>query len=605
MPISADIAQGDWISYIQDIADTNYLYGIWNFDDSFLDEGGYDLDGTTINTSNRFVAAPSGRLASWSGVTNDQVTINDSTIPNPVMNFSGSFEWDLLIKPSFSSGAVTFISKATSTTGFEIGKTAGTPAYITFDAWISSVHTNITGSHIDLSDGNYHTIRILRDKTNLISVYVDGILEGSVTLLGNLTNSGATLIFGSNNAISAGTKNYTGYMAQVRMYCAGILSDSDALAVKNSKRQPMTMKFSGIVQQANDETSDKKILATGFGALYNLINVNPNISNPVFIGETPDFIMAGGLASICQVYLQHAPFNFTFVDNSAPITIPQYTITGTLLSNIITFNIMDNSTFYTNARQLIHFEDMNLDHTDIIYRNTQNLITDSGADNTALVNDLIVLVNNNPSTSNIFSGNNTIGQTFQLSQIPTNVSVVVGVTGKTQGTDYTVNYGTGLVTTLTAFAAGVNNVTITFSYINPSSTLYHVQDTTSQAQNGIFSKTITLNGLILIQSPAQDFANNYLAKYKNVNRRVTIVSPTLQNSIRTNYQVTVFNPIIGLSQVVSGNTVGVPLTIRSINFKYPEATTTILAGEYIFNSYDLQNQTQTVVRNQLNILPIK
>lgn len=604
LPISANIDQGDWISYVQDVADTNYLYGIWNFDDSFMDEGGYDLDGTSVNdSSSRFVAGWDGRLGYWSGVTNDQVTISDATIPNPVMNFSGAFEWDLWIKPSYSSGAVTFISKATTTTGFEIGKTAGTPAYITMDMWVSSAHTNITGTHVDLSDGNEHYLRILRDNTNLVSLYVDGTLEGTATVTGSLTNTGTTLIFGSNNAVSAGTKNYTGYMAQVRMYCGGTLSSSDALAVKNSRRQPMTMKFAGIVQQVNDQTSDKQVIAQGFGALYNLITVNPNISNPIFTGFTCDYIMNGGSNSLLQVYLQHAPFNFTFVDNNSAITLPQYTTNGTLLNNIIAFIIMNNSTFYTNARQLIHFEETNLDHTDIIYKYTKNVITDSGTDNTALVNDLTVLINSNPSTTNTFSGNNTVGQTFQLSQIPTSVTVVVGSSTMVQGTNYSVNFGTGLITTLTAFATGTNNVTVTFNYVNPNGTLYHVSDSTSQALNGIFSKTITLNGLVAVQTPAQDFATNYLAKYKNVNRRVTINSPILQNSIRTNYQVTVLNPITGLSQVVSGNTVGVPLTIRSIEFKYPEATTTILVGEYIFNSYDLQNQTQTTVKNLLNQIP--
>src|SRR5207249_3013554 len=93
--------------------------------------------------------------------------------------------------------------------------------------------------------------------------------------------------------------------------------------------------------------------------------------------------------------------------------------------------------------------------------------------------------------------------------------------GLFEGLDFKVDYNANTVTTLQPFASGTNNISIQVVKqdlsVNPI--VSRTQDTTSIAQKGLHSKSITIQQLSSDFLSAL-FAVNFITKYKTVNKRI-------------------------------------------------------------------------------------
>lgn len=572
-PISAPVNQGNVVKYIQDVADVTYLYGIWNFQDNLFDEAGYNLDGAVSGG-----ASYVGSTERFLSLTGTPDTISD----NSVMFFQAMFDWMIWIKGATTTSAVTILSKADSTTGLEIGIAAGATGYAQVDCWIGGVHQSITGTHVQVNDGGRHWIRVKRDENNVLSLYVDGTFEGHIQANGDLTNRSTNLIFGTNNAVSAGTKNYTGYLAQIRMYCGGYLSDQDAHTVITSRRQPLTMKHAGVVWQLTNDIATTTVQTNGWGTALQNITTNVLSNTQLFTSRTASYIVQ----QIVNNYLQFAPYSFSYADagsNLPSYSTIAYMLNGTMLSNLQTLIIMGQASFYVNARQLLTTEPRTIDFSSyLIYDYLKYKITDNGQDNTNICNSLTSYVNSDlVNQTDTFTPNGT--NPITLSHIPLIfTSLTVNGVLQTAG-QYSVNFLTGVVTPVGVnWGTNANSWVAVYEYAGQNNGAFQSSDSSSQGLNGLFARTITVSGLFAVQQPLKDFTNNFVTKYKNVNHRYTIEAPFLINSIRPNYQVTVNNPILNLNSQA--------LVVCAITWYYPEAQTDIIVGDYIYDSFDLSFQ---------------
>lgn len=678
---------GDVVKYVQDIVDTEFLYGIWNFQDSLRDESGYDQDGVTTNVTNRYIQTTrllldgittvnDRKWLNFTGGTNDKVTITDSTIPTNVINFSGMFDIIMLIKPDTASGKQIFFNKFDgSTNGIVIGIDVGSTGYSYLELWNGGIiYVASTGSNVNLRDGNNHWIHLKRDSNNLVTLSVDGTIEYSNTITYDFTNSVA-----NNFVIGAYYSNslrYIGYISQTRIYCGGNILNSDYNTIVNSREQPLTMKFAGLVWKNNSDSATKNVQIKAHSEILPNTIVSPATSVNIYSNTTYDSITTDLVSTYLSgwTYIRDSSLNANdiivsvggvtktfvtdytvaidqtvspnlcritsvtaFASGSGNVTISYYyystgtTIThttetfngngsvgqvitlshmpifvnfltntyvanDTILSNILILATLENSFFYTTPRKTLIAESRDQNHIDLVFTNGKRFkITDNGKDITSLVNDLEVIGGTSlTSASQTFSGNGTVGQTFTVNPIPYSYIVKVSGVTKVLGVDYTMNQSTGVITTLTPFTNASNNVVVSY-YYQGTNYVYRISDSASQLDNsGIYSKSITLNGIGDLPT-LTTFAKAYINKYKNKNNRYTINAPYFVNTIRPNYQITANNSLLGLSGAK---------TIVGINYKYPQATTSIIIGDFIYDGYDIANQTVTKI-NQTYTTSVK
>lgn len=634
-PAQTPVDIGNGILYIQDIVDTGFLRGIWNFQYSLKDESGNALDGTSSNEAvskygkdGTLTDVPNalftGTICRGLASSGDSISVTNSSL----IDFSGQFDVTMWFTCRTSADSNTnpkyLLDKLDGgTQGISIYTSSGTSQVLTVDMW-NTVNglTNITGTRI-VNDENWHFLRLVRTADNNIKLYLDGIQEGTTATTADSFSNTSNLIFGDNPSATVNTRNLYGYLLQIRLYCGGTLSDSDAGIVYSYKPQPYTMKFGGIVWQINDNTDSKVVSCKSFAQVLGNIELtfdnlttttgsppaSPYIANNVYEGKKCDQIISDFVTNVLSGW------TLMFVPTTGT-AIARYVASGNLLSNIFYLLMTEsggsnggNLTFFTTARKVIIVENVGVDHTTapgaITFKGVQvggkYDITNDGTDDTIYTNSVTVsagkavAVFHETATPANLAVRSSVLQFSPISatvQVPAGTYLKMDNSASPGANTFQIDTENKQIVFSTAFNGSTAYV-VDYTYEDTANLYWNNQDSTGITQNGQYSRNYNVPQFKDFFS-VRLFAANIITKFGNsvnhvIPQRIRINAPVLVNNVRENFKITVVSGVKGINS---------SYIIKQIVWKYPDGTTQIEAGDFLYDMYDLDNSTtSTVVQN--------
>jgi len=494
-------------------------------------------------------------------------------------------------------------------------------------------------SSLDPDDGVNHLVRVTR-LGGTFKIYIDSVdqtLTGTASFAGDLNDHGDATntvdffhLFKQYSETSTSYVSNTGFRGhglQLRFYNIS-LPDDEASKIYTSKPQQMTMKFGGTVWKIEDGMN-KKYNAISFASkLFNTILTTDNISvspSNVNVSRNGLLYTDGKSYEIIADVLENIGDNEFVHITKEPTSDPiQYTwgdmsASGTFLDFMELIMIFEETKFFSVLPRKILIIEEYIESNYIVSDSNFRLI-DFFYDDTYTTNKIEVVGNSavkkgyydrtgvtfNNNVWDIWRGvsvdNTTVGADYFI-------KFTLDGNEATEWTDTSTNpvSGSGYYYQLdderTSYRLWSNysstihswsyEVIYRFSITYGSgggamSTTQIRSDTTSINDNGLYSKKINLpqinDGINL-----GDFATKYITRYKDINLRVKVITPSLINSMSIGQKVGVYYDTKNISQLGTGNL----MKVASIEWKYPETVTTIELGENEFNSFDVEKVEST------------
>lgn len=568
--IAANI--GDEYKYIQDIADTTHLRGAYLFQGSCLDESGYNNDpvNQTHGTISGFtdydgldytLTTATNKFKNFYGAT---ATTNGkgAIIPNKflkdgttnIFDFSGDFDIFCWVEPdSTDNGGVIFSKVNSNGEGITIkmNKSSGQ-----FYPSCEFHRSDATGSLRTVSDSNKKIdgdipclIRFQRkgDTFNLWFVRGDesipfGTPDDTYSFSPHSYGSfsvptdaviGAKADNISTNTVTTTNTKFGGKLYSIRIY-SNLLDSTSAQQIFASRPIPLIMKLAGTVWKIESNIDQKKIYVKGFGKVI----IDTLVSEELLTSGT-----ATG-----EYYQYSGSRTLTAFTNATPIEIIRaiFAKLNTALSSSPSFKL--------SVRDLT---------------SVSNVINSYKAEGNFLeiIDQLMTIVD----------------KSFYVS--PRGKCIIenqeIDLTGTLKfGKKYNIS-ADGFDDTLT-----VNDLYVS-TRAGGNFNIIHTDDSTSINLIGIYSKRI-LAPQITDATAATNFMNKFIAKYKDINSRYTVIAPALIDFVRENFKVKVTNTTKNLD---------INTTIKSITWTYPEARTTIETGDFLLDAFDIEKTSAEAIQN--------
>lgn len=608
--IRTNIDQNDNIKYIQDIVDTDLLAAIWNFQLTTNDEGGYDHDGPDLVES-RFVN-PNGTNNTKKFQAQYILSFDESTgtdyfeiTDDPRLDMTKQF--DLYIWCQFSSSlgsystdekAIIFSKYDGTNGGIEVGfihKSSGDKRL--FVRTLDSVGTPVEreGTQAGFLNNTPRLIRIKRDENNLVTCYLDGILELSFTEDFQY-GLGENIRFGSHQHPSSPSEFWGGHLMQTRLYIGGYLSDIEADRIHIASPQPLTMKLAGKVWKIDDNVSPKMVYVKS----HSKILIETNLTSTILSGTSSS--PANRTLNVYDAGEDHFDILndiITNVDSSFIIKEPgsaanatwdgKFVATGSMLQCTNLLLLKPSGILFNTPRRTIIIEDS--DGIDTPYKFEQGDsattpgfdVNNTGKDDSVTVNDL-ELVGRIRLKHNLQTFvTSTNPETVTLTYHPVNLRIVSsGGTILEEDTDYIVDFESKEIT----FTIATDTYDVEYDYEDLSSStdtqMYFHNTTTGSSsitQIGKYAKRIFIPQL----THSEDFdqvSQKIIIRNNLPFQRYQVLAPTHLNHVRENNNINVINSIKNTNENV---------TIKSIEYRYPNVKTIIQLGEHRFDSFDLEN----------------
>ncbi|NIT99622.1 MAG: hypothetical protein GWN01_01355 [Nitrosopumilaceae archaeon] len=605
IPPQTSVTKKDQVSYVQDIVDTTFLTAIWNFQYSARDESGYDIDGDDGTYTADFTADTTRKYTEniqpviRFNADGEKVTVAD----NSRFDFSKQFDIIVITTPeTASTTARTVFSKSNGGVGggIEIGVSGADPGYIDVELIdTDGTFTQITGTNVNLRDGNYHFLRVKRDENGDIEVSTDGTVEGTAnknTSKDDYTASGVDLLIGKN--FGAGSKHYRGNVAQIRVYSGGYLSDRDFTKVLNSKRQAQTMKFRGTISNIDNNNGIKRVYAKSINDELSNTKISKEIMDArddsadgngidnVFLDDATNRMRT---TTIIEKILAQVDSEYVFNNASDDGAIMnRYVARGSFIQIIKQLFTLDNRQFWMTPRKVIVRENQPITTKYSLHDDNHDMSVDAH-DDTNLFNDIegVGEVQIHQTTEK-FSGDGATTE-FSLSNTPVTTKVTVDGTEKIRGIDssdstskdYYIEYTDGAsvgarLVFFSAPASGTDNIEIECTYEATGTLYFRANDSTSITNNGRVSGRVYTPGFD--QNQIATFLTNLLNDLKDIKQRVDVQSPKLINFLRVGLECTIVDDIKAIDSL---------FTLKSIHYLYPDGITRLRFGEHEFDYFDI------------------
>ena len=570
VPKSVNPAINQELKYLQDMADTKNLIAVYNLQGNVEDEGGYSHHGTAtsitygtdtwdgqsavFNGSSGNINIPHNSRFDFSGVFDIYVWAKWTSTTTGVYLISKRIEGDVFQDNTYQTNVFSTSGDA----GIAIQANAATAG----DVRVLAGGTVITSSTAGFNDDSWHLIRVSRNASNVVTLYVDTVSKGTATVTGTLSTT---------QDVKIGSDFYGGYfngeISRVRFY-SSVLGGQQPSNIY-SKRNPRTViKFGGRITKLDSELTSRQIIGQSFGKIL----AETEINGQVFNNQTPEYIVEN---------LVEGKTNLTYQSSSGAsgITLKQYVADGKLIDILKDLAAITNRVFYTTGSKLMVFDDAKFNDLDLVLTHGRLVrISDDGFDDTEIVNDLTVLGQNlQYNTVQLFSGNNS-NTTFTLDNNPVVVKVTIGGTESTPETDYDFDTMNRTVIFGTAPATGSSNISVEYTFEKP----LYIRGTKSDSITtyGVHAKKLNLPWISSREDGVR-FVQAYLNRYKDISQKVKVTSGKLYNSLQENDIVHIKNTI----KAIDGDFV-----IKSITWKYPEMTTEVEVGEYYFDFFEYDKE---------------
>ena len=308
---------------------------------------------------------------------------------------------------------------------------------------------------------------------------------------------------------------------------------------------------------------------------------------------------------------------------------------GSLYTNIVllVMNGTNDSSFSIDGRKILRMEDEDIDHSSstdntfspILFKNGVIRITDLGYDDTTVCTQLTAKTRSQVreaivvKVANQFEDYNSTQLKMKLgTDTPASNSVVrITVVQNDGGTPTLTNVTSNFVTndtepanntefkvvqeggyTHAIFGAAFEHLsdvfTATYTYepVNDGNYYYTARaDSTTLADLGKITKAIYIPQFTTAtggQVSLTQWTASYIRRFKNLNRRYRIRTPTLVNHIRENY-------LVKIRDDFHGQTSEANVMVKSVKYFYPEGVTEINCGEHFLDIFDIDNAFGTAL----------
>ena len=508
---------------------------------------------------------------------------------------TGEYEFIGWVKASSSCCDRTILSKSTSCTngikfklegticggqgytssGFTAtGFTDGTPLQCTF----TYRHNGTTLlSTIDVTDCCYHQFRVKRDANNLISLYVDNILQCSATDATDVTIETPLEI----GTCVCRTCFYDGSLDSLRWYSGGTLTCNDSTRLFENINPISIDKFGGKVTKLKKELKSKRLVTQSFGKELAEVEVRPTLYNC----RSPEFIVHDLIVN--NTTFTSIPFN-----GKSGITITQYFADGKLFDIIDDLLSLFGATFYTTAQKLFFCALRSFTIKPNVFNHGCNTsIFDTKFDDTELVNCITILGENKRYQKiEIFCGDG-CQTVFCLAEPPvsTRVEHPLG-TELCAEVAFSFNPQLRTVTFECAPACGVGNILVAYEFERPL--FMRSKNQASIDEFGIHAKRLVLPW-IQTRADGISFMNGYLNRYKDVRKNLVIDHPFLLSSLRENDVVRVVSTIKEIDST---------FVIKTLTWEYPDFQTILNVGEYSFDDFEFDKEINKKIHDLENAI---
>ena len=551
VPPTVDINTNDKVIIVQDMIPVTNLSAIYNFNENVVDESGH-LNTPTASAGLTFIDGQwQGKALSFNG-TSTYFEVNDKAN----LNFNGEFETFIWVKWTSTNKQYLLTKRTTSSNGLGISVNHTTAG----DIALELNGTTLVSSSAGFNDGENHLIRVTRDSSNLVTLYVDKVSKGTATISHNLTTTGK-LRLGRDES----STYFTGSMDSVRIYKGTPVSTAHGEKVYDNRNPRTVMKFGGRVTKVSKETIRQKVKIHSFGK--ELAEVE--IRGDEFNDKTPEFIIE-------NLVTNNTTLTFVRKGSLSGITLKKYVAVGKLIDIFRDFTALTGHMFYTNGNKEFVLEPENHTETNFIFTHGTNCnVLKSAYDDTEIVNDLIVLGENiRYHTIESFSGNGSL-TTFTLEQGSVSTKVTVGGTEKTPEEDYEVD-SVGKTITFTTAPSGT--ILVDYEFEKP----LYIRGTKQSSidTHGVHAKKLIMPW-IKTRNDGVRFVQQYLSRYKDIRLNIKVSVPTLFNSIAENDIVHLTNTIKNIDS---------DFVVKGITWMYPEYITHLNLGEYSFDFLEIDQQ---------------
>ncbi len=421
-----------------------------------------------------------------------------------------------------------------------------------------------------IDDCVWHQVRVRRDACNLITMYVDNVLQAeSVTDTTDPTST-ANLEFARD---TAGSQAFDGQLSSVRWY-SGLL-DSNETCVLFSCRNPRTnIKFGGDVTKSQKLIAKDELVAQSFGKELG----DTEVRATQFCCRTPEFILQ-------TLIKDNTNLDTHFHGTPAGITLVSYQADGKIVDIANDLSQLTGKVYHTDGLRQFHLHDSSFTITTAEFNHFINMRNwETGKDDAEIVNCLLIIGENKRFTTSCSfvqccAGTQT---TFDLAQSPVTARVFNPCCTCTELCPeecYDVNTATKkLIFTAAGLPAMCTGILIEYEYELPLNIQGKNQESIDDI--GVKSKRLVLPWITTRQDGVR-FINAYLENFKDVRFRTEAEIPGLANGINENDVVNIVNEIKG----ICGSFI-----IKSLTWEYPKSTTTIQLGEFNFQMLEFAKQ---------------
>ena len=549
---STTVAVNDRIELLFDIIPVEGLSAFYGFQGGVKDESTNLNHGTATDITYQDETDFYGKESIFNG-TSSFVSVSDAD----TLDLSGVF--DIFVWAKWSSTTEQFIlsKRSSGTNGFALSVNASTAGDVKF--YIGS--DTITSSSSGLNDGNKHLIRIVRNASNLITMYVDNTSVGTVTSSYDPTDTNNMLI-----GKDYGGSFFAGKLLRLRVYKGENKETPEATKIYTQINARSVLKFGGYITKIDLELSGKKATCQSYGKIL----AEKDVRGEAYSGQTVEYIVE-------DLITNNTNFTFNDRDISTGLTVDNFIADGKLLDIITDFASFTNRVFYTTPAEEFFFEPVSFNDTGRTYTHGSDsaLIEKSAYDDSKLVNSVTLIGEvTQYDTTQSFNGDNN-NKVFTLEHTATALKVSVGgVEKQPVGVDYDVDTLQKQITFVTAPPTGTNNVVVDYSYEQPM--VIKGEKPSSITQYGIHSKRFNLNWIGNREDGVR-FVQSYLGKYSEVNQNINLKFGNPVLYLNENDVIYAKNDFLNIDA---------GFAIKSIEWTYPELNTNISIGEYRFDYFE-------------------
>jgi len=559
IPPNKTVSSNQSLIWLQDYVTLDNLSAIYNLQSSVKDESGNDNHGTATNITYGSDGKWADRYAIFNG-TDSKIEVPDSDS----LDFSGKFDVVVWLKWTATTTSMPILSKrSAANNGYQLEVNTTTAGDVSFRVG-SAI---LTSSSAGFNDGDWHMIRITRNTSNLITMYVDNTSKGTISNSTNLTDT---------NALNIGTDSvdsdfFDGSVSRIRLYNSQI-NDPEATKLYSKPNPRLTIKFGGYVTKIDDKTHKKDIIAQSYGKVLG----ETEIRGETYDNKSPEYIVNDLITNNT---------NFTYVQrgDASGLILTKYTADGKLIDIIRNFASLTNKMFYTTGNFEFIFEPIEFTITEVsLVNGTDCRILESGHDDTLLVNDLTVLGENlryqTEETQNLSSAT-----TMTLAFGATSIKIEHGGSELLPEVDYSLDSSGKSVTFSTAKSGSTK---ATYEYEKPL--YFRGKRESSITTHGVHAKRLNLPWISNREDGIR-FVQSYLNRYKDVDQKIKVEFGEHENFLNENDLVFVTSQVLDITDQ--------SYVIKSIEWKYPQMSTTLNIGEYYFDYFEYDKQIVEKLHN--------